>query len=243
MIRLSDLWRSYDVGGRAVHALAGVSETIEAGEHLAIMGPSGSGKSTLLNVLGCLDRPTAGRYELEGREVGGLDEAELARVRRESFGHVFQAYHLVPRLDAAGNVELPMIFAGVPRAERPAAVAQALAAVGLAGRSAHRPSELSGGEQQRVAIARAIILRPKVLLADEPTGNLDTTSGGQILDLLDGLHAQGLTLVVVTHDPSVARRAGRVLVMQDGRIAARVPGRELTTVAEALAGRARAEPP
>ena len=243
MIRLTDLWRSYDVGGRAVHALAGVSERIEAGEHLAIMGPSGSGKSTLLNVLGCLDRPTAGRYELEGREVGGLDEAELALVRRQSFGHVFQSYHLVPRLDAAANVELPMIFAGVPRARRPAAVAEALAAVGLAGRAAHRPSELSGGEQQRVAIARAIILRPKVLLADEPTGNLDSVSGAQILELLEELHRQGLTLVVVTHDAAVARRAGRVLVMQDGRVAARVPGRELTSVAEALAARPAAGTP
>jgi len=243
VIRLTDLWRSYDVGGRAVHALAGVSERIEAGEHVAIMGPSGSGKSTLLNVLGCLDRPTAGSYELEGREVGSLAEAELALVRRQSFGHVFQAYHLVPRLDAAGNVELPMLFAGVPRADRPAAVAEALAAVGLAGRAAHRPSELSGGEQQRVAIARSIILRPKVLLADEPTGNLDSASGAQILDLLEALHRQGLTLVVVTHDAAVARRAGRVLVMQDGRVEARVPGRELTSVAEALASRPRAGTP
>jgi len=238
VIRLSDLWRSYDVGGRAVHALAGVTEHIEAGEHVAIMGPSGSGKSTLLNVLGCLDRPTAGSYRLDGREVGSLSEAELSLVGRQFFGHVFQAYHLVPRLDASGNVELPMLFAGVPRSERPARVEQALAAVGLEDRIGHRPSELSGGEQQRVAIARAIILRPRVLLADEPTGNLDSSSGGQILDLLDRLHGQGLTLVVVTHDPSVARRAGRVLVMRDGRVAARLPGRELTTLAEALAARA-----
>jgi putative ABC transport system ATP-binding protein len=243
VIRLDDLSRSYDVGGRAVHALAGVSESIEPGEHVAIMGPSGSGKSTLLNVLGCLDRPTAGSYRLDGREVGSLSEAELALVRRQFFGHVFQSYHLVPRLDASANVELPMIFAGVPRAQRPERVAAALAAVGLADRSDHRPSELSGGEQQRVAIARAIILSPRVLLADEPTGNLDSASGAVILDLLDSLHARGLTLVVVTHDASVARRAERVLVMQDGRIAARVPGRELTSLAEALAARSRAGAP
>jgi putative ABC transport system ATP-binding protein len=238
VIRLADVWRTYDVGGRAVHALAGVSESIEPGEHVAVMGPSGSGKSTLLNVLGCLDRPTAGSYLLDGREVGSLSEAELALVRRQFFGHVFQSYHLVPRLDASANVELPMIFAGVPREQRPERVAAALAAVGLAGRSNHRPSEMSGGEQQRVAIARAIILSPRVLLADEPTGNLDSASGRQILDLLDQLHGRGLTLIVVTHDPSVARRAQRVLVMQDGRVGARVLGRELTTVAEALAGRA-----
>ncbi|MHC5209599.1 MAG: ABC transporter ATP-binding protein [Planctomycetota bacterium] len=236
MIRLADIWRTYHVGGRDLHALAGIDEHIQRGEHVSIMGPSGSGKSTLLNIIGCLDRPTRGSYVLDGREVAQLDEQELSAVRRTAVGYVFQAYHLVPRLDAAGNVELPMIVAGVPRADRRERVRAALDAVGLADRADHRPSELSGGESQRVAIARATIMRPRVLLADEPTGNLDRKAGQQVLDLLDGLHGQGLTLVVVTHDPEVARRAERVIILEDGRIARRMPGAELTTLAEALRG-------
>jgi putative ABC transport system ATP-binding protein len=222
VIRLEHVSRVFQVGETAVHALADVTEHIGAGEHVAIMGPSGSGKSTLLNVIGCLDRPTAGTYVLDGRQVSGLDDAQLTEVRRHLIGFVFQSFHLVPRLSAAENVELPMVFAAVPRAERQARVAAGLAAVGLTARAGHRPEQLSGGERQRVAIARAMVMRPRVLLADEPTGNLDTVSGGQILDLLDRLHAEGLTLIVVTHDPGVARRADRIVVMVDGRVARRL---------------------
>jgi putative ABC transport system ATP-binding protein len=239
VIRLRDVWRSYELGGEFVHALAGVDEDIERGEHVAVMGPSGSGKSTLLNVIGCLDHPTRGSYRLEGREVAQLSEQELAVVRRRSIGYVFQTYHLVPRLDAAANVELPMVFEGVEPRERRERAAEALARVGMARRARHRPSELSGGERQRVAIARAVVMRPGVLLADEPTGNLDRNSGQQVLALLDELHGQGLTLIVVTHDPEVARRAERVVILQDGRIARRIAAAELVSVAEALAGKVR----
>ena len=229
MIRLEHVGRDFAVGDAVVHALADVNEHVPVGEHVAIMGPSGSGKSTLLNVLGCLDRPTSGRYLLDGREVSALDDAALTAVRRHAIGFVFQSFHLVPRLTAAENVELPMVFAGVPRAERRARVADGLAAVGLTARAGHRPEQLSGGERQRVAIARATIMRPRLLLADEPTGNLDTASGRAVLELLDGLHAGGLTLVVVTHDPNVARRARRVLVMVDGRIARRLAPDEVAS--------------
>jgi len=234
MIRLRDLWRSYDVGGQSVHALAGIDEDVAAGEHVAIMGPSGSGKSTLLNIIGCLDRPTRGSYCLGGREVAALDERELSLVRRHLVGYVFQSYHLIPRLTAAANVELPLVFAGVPPAERRRRSARALAAVGLSDRAGHLPAELSGGQCQRVAVARATIMRPRVLMADEPTGNLDSAAGGRVLDLLDRLNAEGLTLIVVTHDPEVARRAQRVVVLRDGRVARRLAGSELTTLAEAL---------
>jgi putative ABC transport system ATP-binding protein len=227
VIRLEEVTRVFDVGGRPLHALDGVTEHIRPGEHVAIMGPSGSGKSTLLNVIGCLDRPTSGRYWLDGREVGQLDDAALTDVRRNLIGFVFQSFHLVPRLSAAENVELPMIFAGVPRGERRARARAGLDAVGLEARADHRPDQLSGGERQRVAIARAVVMHPRVLLADEPTGNLDTASGRQVLDLLDGLHAAGLTLVVVTHDRSVGRRAGRIVEMVDGRIARRLRPEEL----------------
>jgi putative ABC transport system ATP-binding protein len=227
VIQLEHVSRVFAVGDAQVRALADVSEHISAGEHVAIMGPSGSGKSTLLNVLGCLDRPTSGTYRLDGRPVSGLDDAELTQVRRHLIGFVFQSFHLVPRLTAAENVELPMVFAGVARAERRVRVAAGLAAVGLTARAGHRPEQLSGGERQRVAIARATIMRPRVLLADEPTGNLDRASGAQVLELLERLHAGGLTLVVVTHDPAVGRRAQRVLVMEDGRIARRLRPDEL----------------
>jgi len=213
--------------------LDGVSLRVAAGEAVAIMGPSGSGKSTLLNVIGCLDRPTSGRYVLDGREVSGLDDAELTLVRREVIGFVFQSFHLVPRLTAAENVELPMVFAGIPRDERRARVTAGLQAIGLAPRMDHRPDQLSGGERQRVAIARAMVMRPRLLLADEPTGNLDSRSGQQVLELLDRLNADGLTLVVVTHDANVARRAGRVILMRDGRIVRRVAPAELGGALEA----------
>jgi putative ABC transport system ATP-binding protein len=234
MIRLTGVGRTYDVGGEPVHALVDVSEEIAAGEHLAIMGPSGSGKSTLLHVLGCLDRPDRGRYELEGRDVGGLGEAELSLVRRHTIGFVFQFFHLVPRLSAQENVELPMVFAGTPPAERRARALSRLRAVGLEPRARHRPDQLSGGERQRVALARATVLEPKLLLADEPTGNLDTASGRQVLELLEQMNAAGLTLVVVTHDPAVARRARRVLVLKDGRVVFRGPGSRIQEAVEIL---------
>ena len=233
MIRLEHVARVFPVGDTEVRALDDVSEHVAPGEHVAIMGPSGSGKSTLLNVIGCLDRPTAGRYVLDGREVSGLDDAELTLVRRQVIGFVFQSFHLVPRLDAAENVELPMVFAGVPRDERRARVTAELQAVGLAARMDHRPDQLSGGERQRVAIARAMVMRPRLLLADEPTGNLDSRSGQQVLELLDRLHAEGLTLVVVTHDANVARRASRIILMRDGRIVRRVAPAELGGALEA----------
>jgi putative ABC transport system ATP-binding protein len=234
LIRLEDIWRTYDVGDQKLHALAGVSEHIQAGEHVAIMGPSGSGKSTLLNIIGCLDRPTKGSYLFDGREVSGLTVDELSAVRREGIGYVFQSYHLIERLDASGNVELPMVFAGIAPRERRKRVAEALDAVGLTDRAHHRPSEMSGGQRQRVAIARATIQHPQVLLADEPTGNLDRASGDQVLGLLERLNKGGLTLITVTHDASVARRADRVLILEDGRIVRTVPGSELTTLTEAL---------
>jgi putative ABC transport system ATP-binding protein len=233
VIRLEHVARVFPVGDTEVHALDDVSEHVASGEHVAIMGPSGSGKSTLLNVIGCLDRPTAGRYVLDGREVSGLDDTELTLVRRRVIGFVFQSFHLVPRLTAAENVELPMVFAGVPRDERRARVDVELQAVGLAARMDHRPDQLSGGERQRVAIARAMVMRPRLLLADEPTGNLDSRSGQQVLELLDRLHADGLTLVVVTHDASVARRADRIILMRDGRIVRRVAPADLGGALEA----------
>ena len=227
MIELVGVSRTFVVGDQPVHALADVDERIAAGEYVSLMGPSGSGKSTLLNLLGCLDRPTSGIYRLDGREVQGLDDRELTAVRRHTIGFVFQFFHLVPRLTAAGNVELPMVFAGVPAEERRERAAAALAAVGLTDRAHHRPEQLSGGQRQRVAIARATIMRPRLLLADEPTGNLDSVSGRQVIGLLERMNREGLTLVVVTHDPAIARRAGRVLVLADGRIVERVRGAEL----------------
>jgi len=218
VIRLEGVSRTFEIGGEPLHALSDVTEHIRVGEHVAIMGPSGSGKSTLLNVIGCLDRPTAGRYWLDGREVSALDDEALTLVRRHTIGFVFQSFHLVPRLTAVENVELPMLFAGTDPNERRARAAAALATVGLSDRAAHRPSQLSGGERQRVALARAMVMGPRVLLADEPTGNLDSASGGLVLDHLDALHAGGLTLVVVTHDPTVADRAERTLHMMDGRV-------------------------
>jgi putative ABC transport system ATP-binding protein len=227
VIRLDRVSRTFVVGEQPVFALVEVSERIGAGEYVSLMGPSGSGKSTLLNVLGCLDRPTSGTYALDGREVQALPDAELTAIRRHEIGFVFQFFHLVPRLTAAANVELPMVFAGVSPRERAERVAEALAAVGLTDRAHHRPEQLSGGQRQRAAIARAIIMRPRLLLADEPTGNLDSTSGQQVIELLERLNERGLTLIVVTHDPNVARRAGRVLVLADGSIVERVRGVEL----------------
>ncbi|HKQ61690.1 MAG TPA: ABC transporter ATP-binding protein [Candidatus Polarisedimenticolaceae bacterium] len=218
MIELEALTREFHVGERPVHALRGVSLSIERGAYVAIMGPSGSGKSTLLHVLGLLDRPSAGRYRLDGVEVGTLEETAQARVRREKIGFVFQFFHLVPRMSAEQNVELPLLLAGVAPEERRGRTAAALAAYGLSDRARHRPDQLSGGQCQRVAIARATILRPALLLADEPTGNLDRPTGGEVMELLEGLWRGGLTLVVVTHDPEIGERAQRVLRMVDGAI-------------------------
>lgn len=228
MIRLEDLWRTYEMGEQELHALKGIDEEISDGEYVAIMGPSGSGKSTLLNVLGCLDTPSSGRYCLAGEDVAGLSEVALAEVRLRRIGFIFQSFHLVPRLTALQNVELPMLFAGVAPAERRARAEVSLDAVGLAERVGHKPNELSGGQKQRVAIARSTVMDPGLLLADEPTGNLDSRSGGQVLDLLAALKAEGRTLLVVTHDPAVARRADRVLVLRDGEIVKRVAGDEVT---------------
>ncbi len=218
MIELRHVSRTFHVGGRPVHALCDVDLTLAPGDYVAIMGPSGSGKSTLLNLLGCLDQPTSGTFFLDGQDVSGLDDAALTQVRRHKIGFVFQSFHLVPRLSAAGNVELPMIFAGIERSERRERVARSLAAVGLVERSEHRPEQLSGGERQRVAIARAVVMNPAIVLADEPTGNLDTASGNEVITILEQMNARGLTLVLVTHDPEIAARARRCIRMLDGAL-------------------------
>jgi len=225
VIELRGLSRTYDVGGRPVRALRDVDLSIAAGDYVSVMGPSGSGKSTLLNILGCLDRPTSGSYLLDGEEVARLDENALSRVRRHKIGFVFQSFHLVPRLTAFGNVELPMVFAGVGRAERAERVARALRSVGLSDRAHHRPDQLSGGERQRVAAARAVVMDPSILLADEPTGNLDSASGAEVVALLEGLNSGGLTLIVVTHDLSIGRRARRRIRLSDGAVVGE-PGAE-----------------
>lgn len=218
MISLEGLWRTYQVGDAEVHALKDVSLGIRRGAHVAVMGPSGSGKSTLLHMLGCLDRPTRGRYLFEGVELGSAPEAVRSKVRQERIGFVFQFFHLLGRLDALGNVELPMLLAGRPRGERRRRAMAALEAVGLADRVHHRPDQLSGGQRQRVAIARAVVMEPDILLADEPTGNLDRASAEEVMELLERMNRAGLTLVVVTHDPGIAARAGRVVRLDDGRV-------------------------
>ena len=218
VIRLEHVVRSYHLGESVVNALDDVSLTIHRGDFVAVMGPSGSGKSTLLNILGCLDTPTSGTYLLEGEPVQSLSDDRLAEVRQKNIGFIFQAYHLVPRMTAARNVELPLIFAGVePRVRREKARA-ALEVVGLAARMAHRPDQLSGGERQRVAIARAMVMEPSIILADEPTGNLDSRSGAEIVSLIERLNAGGLTIVLVTHDAGVGSHAASILHMRDGRI-------------------------
>jgi putative ABC transport system ATP-binding protein len=218
MIKLVGLTRHYRVGDQTVKALEGADLSIPGGDYVAIMGPSGSGKSTLLHLLGCLDRPTTGSYQLDGREVADLSEEDLAAVRGRKIGFVFQFFHLVPRLTAAANVELPMVLAGARPAERRERVAVALAAVGLSDRADHRPDQLSGGQRQRVAIARATVMNPSIVLADEPTGNLDRASGLEIIELLERMNRDGLTLVIVTHDPELAHRARRVVRLVDGHI-------------------------
>jgi putative ABC transport system ATP-binding protein len=220
MIALSDLWRTYHVGDSDVHALRDVTLEISKGDYLAVMGPSGSGKSTLLNILilGCLDRPTSGSYSYDGRDVGSLSDAERTRLRQSEIGFVFQFFHLLPRLTAHGNVELPMLFAGVQRAERRQRAARALEAVGLSDRVHHRPDQLSGGQRQRVAIARAVVMEPGLLLADEPTGNLDRAAAVEVMELLGTMNQDGQTVVLVTHDPEVGSRARSAVRMDDGAI-------------------------
>jgi putative ABC transport system ATP-binding protein len=220
MMRLREIRRDYPVGDQIVHALDDVDLDIGAGEYVSIMGPSGSGKSTLLNVLGLLDRPTAGTYELAGNDVAELDDDALAALRQQQIGFIFQSFHLIARMTALENVELPMLLAGQSPKTRRERAGEMLASVGLQKRMSHRPDQLSGGERQRVAIARSIVMQPNVMLADEPTGNLDTKSGTEIVAILENLNSNGLALLVVTHDPQLGRRATRQIKMVDGKIAA-----------------------
>jgi putative ABC transport system ATP-binding protein len=218
LIELSGIERRFQLGDTTVNALAGLNLQIDGGEYVAVMGSSGSGKSTLLNLLGLLDRPNAGTYRLEGRDVTTLSPDEQATVRSTRIGFVFQSFHLVPRLSAAENIALPMTLAGIAPAARKERVAQALKDFGLDNRAEHKPDELSGGQRQRVAIARATIMQPALILADEPTGNLDRHTGEEVVNLLEALNARGVTLIVVTHDPGMGARARRQLVMEDGRL-------------------------
>ena len=218
LISIRDLHRVYQVGTEQVHALAGVSLDIERNEYLAIMGPSGSGKSTLMNIVGCLDTPTAGSYRFKDREIGALSDDELARIRNKEIGFVFQTFNLLPRADALHNVELPLIYAGYRHEERRGRAKEALELVGLGDRMKHRPSELSGGQRQRVAIARALVNRPSIILADEPTGNLDTATGEEIMAAFGHIWEQGNTVILVTHEADIAARADRLVRLKDGVI-------------------------
>lgn len=217
-LEIRDVTKTYVMGENTVHALRGVSLIIEKGEWIAIMGPSGSGKSTLMNVLGCLDRPSTGTYLLDGAEVGTLSDDQLALERNKKIGFVFQNFNLLPRMDTLNNVALPLIYAGIPLEERQKKAASALASVGLGDRLDHRPNELSGGQKQRVAIARALVNDPTIILADEPTGNLDTRSGEEIMEIFKTLHKEGKTIVLVTHEPEIAEFAERVIIVRDGNI-------------------------
>ena len=218
LIAVRGLTREYSMGVEVVRALQGVDLDIQRNEYVAIMGPSGSGKSTLMNLIGCLDTPTAGEYWLNGVEVSRMNDDELARVRNREIGFVFQTFNLLPRATALHNVELPLIYAGVRAAERSARAARALERVGLADRMEHKPNELSGGQRQRVAIARALVNEPSILLADEPTGNLDSVTSEEILVVFDQLQQQGQTVVMVTHEPDIAARAARVITLRDGSV-------------------------
>ncbi|HIR56414.1 MAG TPA: ABC transporter ATP-binding protein [Candidatus Gallacutalibacter pullicola] len=218
LIDVRDACKIYRQGGEEIRALDHVSFWVDEGEFVAIIGQSGSGKSTLMNLLGCLDAPTSGSYFLDGQDVSQLGEAELSRIRNREIGFVFQGFNLIPSLDAAENVELPLLYRGIPRAERRQLSRRALQSVGLENRLHHLPSQMSGGQQQRVAVARAIAASPPVLLADEPTGNLDSRSGAEVMGILRRLNGQGKTVVLITHDPGIAGQAGRTVTIQDGRI-------------------------
>jgi len=218
LIQTKDLWKTYQMGTELIHALQGVSIEIERGEYVAIMGPSGSGKSTLMNLIGCLDTPSKGSYLLNNKQVSEMNDDELARIRNEEIGFVFQTFNLLPRATALHNVELPLIYAGVPAKVRGDRAAQALDKVELADRKSHRPNQLSGGQRQRVAIARALVNNPSILLADEPTGNLDSKTGVEIMSLFERLHASGNTIVLVTHEPEVAAHAYRTIHIRDGQV-------------------------
>jgi putative ABC transport system ATP-binding protein len=218
VIRTYDLWKTYIMGDQEIHAVSGVDVEIHRGEYVAIMGPSGSGKSTLMNLIGCLDSPTKGHYFLNGKLVSDMDDDELARIRNKEIGFVFQTFNLLARATALHNVELPLIYAGLPASDRGERAREALRAVDLEQRMDHKPNELSGGQRQRVAIARALVNRPSILLADEPTGALDTATGNEIMLLFERLHQEGNTIVLVTHEPDIAMHAHRVIHIRDGRV-------------------------
>jgi putative ABC transport system ATP-binding protein len=219
IIDIRDVTKTYEMGAETiVHALDGVSLSIDGGDYVAIMGPSGSGKSTLMNLIGCLDTPSTGSYVLKGREIATMNDDELAQIRNKEIGFIFQTFNLLPRADAVQNVELPLVYSGLPRRERKARAEKALDAVGLGTRRHHRPNEMSGGQRQRVAIARALVNDPSILLADEPTGNLDSKTGEEILALMDDLHRGGNTIILVTHEDDLAQHAARVVRLKDGKI-------------------------
>jgi len=218
MITTHDLWKTYVMGEEEIHALRGLTINIEQGEYVAIMGPSGSGKSTLMNLIGCLDTPTKGSYQLNGKEVASMNDDDLARIRNEEIGFVFQTFNLLPRATALHNVELPLVYAGVSSRDRQQRAMQALEKVELTSRSTHRPNELSGGQRQRVAIARALVNNPSILLADEPTGNLDSKTGEEIMAVFSRLHGGGNTIILVTHEADIAAHAHRVIYVRDGQV-------------------------